>query len=297
MYSPLLDTLLQVEATGSFTQAAKKLYITTVSVMNQMNTLEKQVGVPLFVRTHQGVELTPAGKALCRSARKIIADSQAALAEARRLGQQEQQVIRIGTSILRPCRPLMDRWAQVADGTLPFRIQVVPFEDDPVSLEAMVKSLGKKIDCFVGPCDSAQWEKDCGIQVLTRCPCLIALPRQHPLTKKQQLTWQDLAGETLLLVKQGQSPVLDQLRREILTRQPNVRIQDLENFYDMNAFNTCAQKGYLMEVPDIWANVHPSLVTLPMTWNYAIPFGIVHAKTPGKVFLRFLKVLEGKASC
>ena len=57
MYNPQIETLVQVADAGSFSKAAEKMYITSVSVMNQMNTLEKRIGVKLFERTNQGVEL------------------------------------------------------------------------------------------------------------------------------------------------------------------------------------------------------------------------------------------------
>ena len=71
-------------------------------------------------------------------------------------------------------------------------------------------------------------------------------PRRHPLAKKERLTWADLDGETLMLIKQGESPVLDRMRSEIEEQHPDIHIADLENFYDMEVFNTCEQKGYLM---------------------------------------------------
>jgi len=35
-----------------------------------------------------------------------------------------------------------------------------------------------------------------------------------------------------------------------------------------------------METLDIWKDVHPSIVTIPMEWGYTIPYGIVYAKQP-----------------
>ena len=250
MYHPQIDTLIQVANAGSFSKAADKMYITPVSVMSQINALEKRIGVKLFERTNHGVELTDAGKSLYHDAQQLIAASERAIDRARQIAGAGQAVIRIGTSILRPCKQLMDLWAKADDGTQPFQIKLVPFEDDPASITAMMKSLGNEIDCFVGPCDSAAWKESYSIYPLGICKCCIAVSRRHRLAKKEILCWDDMAGETLMLVKRAQSSVVDRIRDEIETFHPYIHIIDTPNFYDMESFNACERHGYMMEVPD-----------------------------------------------
>lgn len=154
MYNPQIETLIQVAVASSFSKAAERLYITPVSVMNQVNALEKRVGVKLFERTNHGVELTEAGRSIYQDAKQIIAASDAAIERARHIAGVERLVIRIGTSILRLCKRLIDLWTKAYDREQPFQIKIVPFEDDPASMSAMLKSLGSEIDCFISPCDS-----------------------------------------------------------------------------------------------------------------------------------------------
>lgn len=292
MYNPQIETLIQVADAGSFSKAAERMYITPVSVMNQINALEKRVGVRLFERTNQGVELTKAGQSIYRDAKQIIADSDAAIERAKKIAGVEQSVIHIGTSILRPCKRLIDLWVKADDGTQPFQIKIVPFEDDPISISTMMKSLGSEIDCFVGPCDSVTWKKRYSIYPFGSCKCCIAVSRRHRLARKKFLRWEDMAGETLILVKQGESPTLDRMRDEIESSYPGIQIADTPNFYDMESFNACEEHGYMMEVPDTWAEVHPSIVTLPVEWDYDIPFGIVYAQKPSRIFARFMRIID-----
>lgn len=292
MYHPQINTLIQVADAGSFSKAADKMHITPVSVMNQINALEKRIGIRLFERTNQGVELTEAGKSIYHDAQKMVDASDRAIARARQIAGVDQAVIRIGTSILRPCKRLVDLWIKTDDGTQPFQIKIVPFEDDPASIAAMMKSLGNEIDCFVGPCDSVAWKKNYSIYPLGICKCCIAVSRRHHLARKKILHWDDMAGETLMLVKRGQSSVVDHMRDEIEASHPDIHIVDTPNFYDMGAFNSCEQHGYLMEVPDIWAEVHPSIVTLPVEWNFEMPFGVVCAQKPSMAFSSFMKAID-----
>ena len=292
MYSRELITFITVADQGSFLKAAKELYITPASVMNQMNKLESIIGAKLIDRTNQGVHLTASGRSIYQDAKKLIEFADEAIEKARQLAASEQNIIRVGTSIMRPCKSLIDLWAAIDDGSLPFQIQIVPFDDDPAGLDSVLSALGHQVDCFVGPCDSIQWRSQHNIFLLDKLPCRIAVPRKHQLSKKKSLCWPDLNGESFMIIRRGDSSVLNQMRDDILENHPRIKIVDAPNFYDTSIFNECEQMNYLMETLDIWTDIHPSLVTLPMEWGYEIPYGIVYAKKPSKSVKAFIDVVE-----
>ncbi len=62
MYNLQLETFIVVADLGSFNKAAESLYITPPAVTKQINLLEKDLGLTLFIRTHRGLVLTEAGK-------------------------------------------------------------------------------------------------------------------------------------------------------------------------------------------------------------------------------------------
>ncbi len=292
IYIRELTTLIAVADQGSFLKAAKELYITPASVMNQMNKLESIVGVKLIERTNRGTTLTAAGRSIYQDAKQMIELSNTAIEKARQLAVSEQNVIRVGTSILRPCKRLIDLWAEIDDGSQPFQIRIVPFDDEPHSLNAVLSSLGSQIDCFVGPCDSIEWQSQHNILLLGYIPCRIAVPRKHRLAKKERLTWNDLEGEIFMLIQRGDSPVLNQMRDDIIKNHPNIKIKNALNKYNTAIFNECNQTNCLMETLDIWTDVHPSLVTLPMEWDYKMPYGIVYAKSPSQAVQDFIAVVQ-----
>ena len=296
MYSRELITFITVADQGSFLKAAKELYITPASVMNQMNKLESIIGAKLIDRTNQGVHLTASGRSIYQDAKKLIEFADEAIEKARQLAASEQNIIRVGTSIMRPCKSLIDLWAAIDDGSLPFQIQIVPFDDDPAGLDSVLSALGHQVDCFVGPCDSIQWRSQHSIFLLDKLPCRIAVPRKHQLSKKKSLCWPDLNGESFMIIRRGDSSVLNQMRDDILENHPRIKIVDAPNFYDTSIFNECEQMNYLMETLDIWTDIHPSLVTLPMEWDYEIPYGIVYAKKPSKSVKAFIDVVEERLS-
>ncbi len=293
MYIHELITFISVADKGSFLKASNELYLTPASIMNQVNKLESLVGVKLIERTNQGCHLTDAGKAIYKDAKKIIKLSDQAIAHARMIAEAKEQAIRVGTSILRPCKALVDLWRELDDSVSPIRIHIIPFDDSPSSMNLMLDSIGREIDCFVGPCDSITWRERYNIFAMAPIDCCIALNRSHRLSKKEKLTWNDLDGETIMLVKRGDSPVLNRMRDEIEANHPKITILDTPNFYDTSVFNECEENGCIMETLAIWKDVHPSLVTLPMDWAYKMPYGIVYAKTPSEPMETFINILRG----
>ena len=294
MYNRELITFIAVADQGSFLKAAQELYITPASVMNQMNKLERIIGAKLIYRTNQGAHLTAAGRSIYQDAKQMMEFADEAIKKARQLAVSEQNTIRIGTSILRPCKKLIDLLAEIDDGNLPFQIHIVPFDDNPAGLESVLSALGNQIDCFVGPCDSIEWRSQHNIFLLDKLPCRIAVPRKHHLSKKKSLCWSDLDGEVFMIIRRGDSSVLNQMRDDILENHPQIKIVDAPNFYDTSIFNECEQMNYLMETLDIWKDIHPSLVTLPMEWQYEIPYGIVYAKNPSEAVKDFIAIIQHK---
>lgn len=72
MYNPQLDTFICVVEAGSFSKAADKLYFSPPAVIKQINSLENNLGVQLFARTHRGLVVTAAGESLYQDAKYMV---------------------------------------------------------------------------------------------------------------------------------------------------------------------------------------------------------------------------------
>jgi len=64
--------ILTVLRFGSFTAAAKALYITQPTLSQTVKQIESQLGEPIFVRGRTPLELTPAGELYAQAARQIV---------------------------------------------------------------------------------------------------------------------------------------------------------------------------------------------------------------------------------
>ncbi len=263
MYQPLLKTFVCVADCGSFNKAADQLFISPPSVMKQVNNLEKHLGLTLLERTNQGIRLTASGQVIYHYAQQFFAESQRAIQEARQAEAQQDTTFSIGSSLLNPCKPFVDLWYRINQVFPGYKLQIVPFEDDHEGILSEISALGAKFDLLVGVCDSALWLDHCQFLLLGSYQHCVAVSREHSLASRSRLTVQDLYGQTLMMVKQGDSPAVDAIRTEV-SRHPEIHIEDTPQFYDIEVFNRCQATLSVMLTIECWQDVHPALVTIPM---------------------------------
>ena len=84
---------------------------------------------------------------------------------------------------------------------------------------------------------------------------------------------------------------MDELRDDLTQNHPDVQITDFD-FYDVSIFNRCEQSRNMLAVIGKWSCVHPMLKVLPVQWDHAIPFGILHPPAPSPMLARFLDAVR-----
>lgn len=67
-----MKSFITVSECGSFTQAAQKLYLSTSVITKQVQTLEKELGTMLLIRTTRTMALTTAGEIYLKKAKYIL---------------------------------------------------------------------------------------------------------------------------------------------------------------------------------------------------------------------------------
>ncbi len=292
MYNKQLLTFITVADSGSFAKASKKLYISTVSVMKQINALESSMGFQLLRRTNQGVSLTSAGQSIYDDAKEMIRLSQKSISRAKEIASAEKKVIRIGSSNLRSFNVMMDNWSAIDDESLSFQIKIIPFSDDSIDITSALDLLGKEFDCFVSPCDLKQWKDQYNILLLKSLQYCLALPRKHPQAQNSRVSLDQLKGETLMLLRRGLFSAVDALRSDIEKNYPEITIKDIPRSYNTEIFNECVKQKYLMGIPGNWSDVHPSLTTRPVDWNCSIDYGIIYEKEPSPLMQQFISAIK-----
>ena len=292
MYNPLLDTFLVVVDCGSFTKASESLFISPTAVMKQINNLEAHLGLKLIERSASGITPTAAGKIIYRDAKFIIDCSKKSIASAKEAEKRYDTTFCVGTSLLNPAKPFMDLWYK-ANGYFPdYKLHLVSFDDDHNGILTEIGSLGVKFDFLIGVCDSKAWLSMCNFLPLGRYKKMIAVSREHRLADKKIVTLEDLHGETLMMVKKGDSGVNDFIRNDLETNHPQIKIEDTPQFYDMSVFNRCAETNNVLLSIECWQDVHPALVTIPVKWDYSIPYGLLYSTNADKDVFRLIDIIK-----
>lgn len=292
MYNPLLSTFIAVVDYGSFTKAAEHLYISPTAVMKQMNALESHLKLKLIDRTPSGVRLTPSGEVVYRDAKFMIDYSEKSIAAANAAAHTYETTFCVGTSMLNPAKPFMDLWYHVNQYFPDYKLHLVPFEDNHAGVLSEIEKLGEKFDFLIGVCDSRAWLSLCAFLPLGRYKKMIAVPRGHRLAEKSCIDIADLYGETLMMVCRGDSGVNDFIRNDLEKNHPQIHIEDTPQFYDLSVFNRCCETGNVLLTIECWREVHPGLVSIPVHWDYSIPYGLLYSLNAPDDVLRFVHLAE-----
>ena len=84
----------------------------------------------------------------------------------------------------------------------------------------------------------------------------------------------------------------DFLRNDLEKNHPQINIEDTPQFYDMSVFNRCAESGNVLLTIECWQDVHPGLVSIPVNWDYSIPYGLLYSPDAPDDVMRFVKEVE-----
>ena len=97
MESKKLEALMMSVDLGSFTRAAEVLGYTQSGLTHMMNSLEKEIGVPLLERGRSGVRLTPEGERVAPAIRDFLDSASRLDAALTQAGDVRREAIRVGT--------------------------------------------------------------------------------------------------------------------------------------------------------------------------------------------------------
>ncbi len=292
MVNDLLKAFIEVIDAGSFSKAAEKLYLSSTALMKQMNVLEAQIGVQLLIRTNHGIRATDAGNSFYQDAKFLMQYSEKAMVRARQAAQNNPSVIRIGSSMLNPCKVLVDIWNTISDSYPQFKIKIVPIDAAAASWPTVYRTIGKDFDVMVGAYEKGNESDAFQAFKLGEYRFCVAVSREHPFARKDRLAVTDFYGERFATLKSGISPLIDGIRGYVATEHQEIQIKGVSQQYDIDVFNRCEENGAVLLTLEGWKDVHPSLVTIPVDWQYTMPYGVLYPRKPSNSVQLFVRALQ-----
>ncbi len=175
-----------------FGRAAARLFIAQPPLSQQIQQLERELGVTLFARTSRRVQLTPAGTAFLLEARQILAHLDTAADAARRAARGETGWLGIGfaASATYDLLPAVLHDFRAAFPEVALSLQELNAVEQASALREKVIHVG-----FARPYAP---EPEAIVHAVQREPFLAALPDLHPLTNRAFLPLAALSNEPFI---------------------------------------------------------------------------------------------------
>jgi DNA-binding transcriptional LysR family regulator len=185
-----------------FRRAAERLHMSQPPLSNQLRRLEEELGCPLMIRSRRRVELTPAGEAFLRDARRVLRELEEAAQNAHRIhaGQAGRLRISFVGSALLSLVPNVVRRYRAARPDVELQLRERSTEEQLRDLRAGA------IDVALVPLPVDA--PDLRTEVLLRERAVAALPAAHPLAALARVPALRLAAEPLVLFPRSQAPGL-----------------------------------------------------------------------------------------
>ncbi|MBT1169630.1 LysR family transcriptional regulator [Bifidobacterium sp. SO4] len=295
MYDRRLDAVIAAAQTGSFAKAGRLLHISTPAVAKQVTTFEKEYGLTLFDRSRSGVTPTRAGREFVEDAQMIVRQCEEILHRAQRRAAGGSASVRLGVSMLRPGRRILDLWQRDAGKHTDIRLELVSMPDDSETINDIIAHLGEDIDLISTAFDAGYWDNTCSTLALDSEPLCVAVPRSHALAKRARLALDDLEGTRIRILKRHRGA--NDTARDILERHPAIDLIDIDH-YDLDTFNDCAESGDLLISKPMWDGIHPQFVNVAVDWPEPVVmhYGLLYPIAPSPAIRTFVTRIDELAS-
>ena len=187
-----LRYFLAVADTLNFSRAAARLNMAQPPLSQQIQVLEKELGVTLFERSRRPLQLTYAGKAFLPEVQAVMAqvDRASRIAQQANRGEVGQLAIGFNSAAMQTVLPTILK-------TFREQFPLVNLTLCELDSQLQLKQLSdNQIDCgFL----HSQQREHLHYQVLLKESLVVALPEDHPLIDQQIIDLKQLANESFIL--------------------------------------------------------------------------------------------------
>jgi len=280
-----LRYFIAVAEEGQVTRAAQRLGIKQPPLTQQIQLLERELGVELFTRSPRKVELNAAGRLFLTEARRIVLGAEEAVARLRQFDKGIDGVLRIGltsSSLLNVrTQALFDRFRQdypniavkIEEGAAIDLLDAV--QQDHLDTAFIRAGVERRTDL------ASQW--------LDEEALVAAVPQAHPYAASERIAFQDLAQENVILYRQDKcSGIGDMLLERFADVGVKMRVAD-ETRRLMSAIHMVAAGVGITIVPDSMRAFHPAAVVykpLSAAFDITAPLNLVYRRQSPSALLR-----------
>ncbi|QHE75587.1 LysR substrate-binding domain-containing protein [Hydrogenophaga sp. PBL-H3] len=190
-----LQLLVALDQFRHLGRTAEFMAVSQPAVSKMLTEVESMLGSTLFERSTRGTEPTSAGRSLVRFARSVLADFERTRGEIAAVESGAAGRTRVGSMVV--TLPVLLAQAVAQFKQLAPGATVLVEEGDLTQLLPKLR-LGE-IDLFVGRLEPGYAAPDLVTEKLFNEPMVAVVGSGHPLSRKKQTTWADLAAMPCVL--------------------------------------------------------------------------------------------------
>lgn len=289
MNTQQLESFVKVAESLNFTRAAELLNSTTATISRQISSLEEELNTKLLHRSTKSVSLTPAGISFFNDAKEILAKLELASQKIRNHNEANIQILSIGC-VNDTELPFMVKLLQRCREKLP---EIHPLLRIIPSRLIFNMLIHDEINILFNFKDNIPVRDNIIYHELAQIPVGCELPYDHPLAQKEELSFEDLKKESIVICNSYEIPLQVANIQNYLSHQftPNC------TYYSDNlqSMLTLIQAGYGIGIlPEIHSN-YPALTFVPLNMERSLSYGFFYKETSQNPQLKkFISLMEIK---
>ena len=197
-----LISFLAIAEERHFGRAATRLHLAQPSLSQQLQRLERSVGVKLVDRTSHQVSLTPAGEVLFHLGRKIVAQVDETTLKLREVAAGRAGTLRVGYNFT------------AGQKILPMALAKMAAQMPEVGFVLSEKLTGPNLASLSsGALDAAMvygrpWSSQFESRPLMRIPLVALVGRQHSWAGRTRTSFSQLSDQSCVMSKRHQCPAI-----------------------------------------------------------------------------------------
>lgn len=207
-----IECFLKVAELGSFSGAARAMYVAQPTVSRLIRELENELGSSLFDRSNRShIALTEAGRIYREAFSSMMSQLQSAKREAQLAQQQAQRSLRIGVAVSWAVSDMVSACREGFHRDMPSVRPIFHAAEFSALLQGLEQS---SYDLILCPQTAVRDTERFEAVLVARVPEIIVLSARNPLAARESLTPRDLRNETLYVLPEDEAPLFRQIYRK-----------------------------------------------------------------------------------
>ena len=276
-----LRIFIEVSDQGSFSRAEETCHISKQALLKQINSLEKEIGCPLFVRSRTGVQMTKAGEIFYHGSKRLLQNETNLIRRCR--DTVNEKVLRVGSvehQVL--LNPVIEAFSALYPDIHIERI-VHPNHSGEYRVANGIMDVG---ETFLA--DQKVKDEVYSFTRLTSVPYCAALSKNHPLARKKQVSLKDLVSyPTVVMPMMVRSEYLKLIRSAFAHNRKNlIERSDVDNQVEI-AFS-CIHSDQILITANPFISSVRELKKIPLDTGWKRDYGIIYLSPVSRTVQNFI---------